>query len=160
YFQKEFGAKVYHQPQTFTFSNRTFYIGHGDGLGPGDKAYKWLKKFLFTNPICTFLFGRVMHPNLGMALGNLWSLSSWKRNRAEDKTKEEIDLKKEFLFQYALDIENSGDLHDFYIFGHRHIGIETDINQTAKYVNLGDWIRFDSYASFDGKDLKLIFHES
>ncbi|MFT4734118.1 MAG: UDP-2,3-diacylglucosamine hydrolase [Algoriphagus sp.] len=160
YFQEEFGAEIYHEPQVFTFSDRSIYIGHGDGLGAGDTSYKLLKKFLFTNPICTFLFGRMLHPNLGMALGNLWSLSSWKRNRAEDKSKEEIKLEKEFLYQYALDIENSGNPHDFYIFGHRHIAIETFINKTAKYVNLGDWIRFDSYAVFDGKDLKLVFHNS
>ncbi len=160
YFEKEFGATVYHKPQEFVFSKRTFYIGHGDGLGPGDEAYKWLKRLLFNNPICTFLFGRVMHPNLGMALGNLWSLSSWKKNRSEDKTKEQIDIKKEFLYQYALGIENSGDSHDFYIFGHRHIAIETAVTKTSKYINLGDWIRFDSYAVFDGHELKLVFHKS
>jgi UDP-2,3-diacylglucosamine hydrolase len=156
YFQNEIGAEVYHSPQVFSYNDFKFYVGHGDGLGPGDFTYKWLKNFLFTNPICTFLFGRIMHPNLGIKLGNLWSLSSWKKNRAEDKTSEEIVLDKEYLYQYIKEMENAGSRHDFYVFGHRHIAMETTVNETAKYINLGDWIRYDSYAVFDGTELKLI----
>jgi UDP-2,3-diacylglucosamine hydrolase len=157
YFTTEIGAKVYHSPQEFIFNERTFYIGHGDGLGPGDYFYKWLKKLVFNNPVCTFLFGHIMHPNLGLYLGNLWSLNSWKKNRAVDQAHEEIDIDKEFLFQYIKEIEATGNTHDFYIFGHRHIVIETMVNDTAKYINLGDWIRYDSYSEFDGNSLKLLF---
>jgi UDP-2,3-diacylglucosamine hydrolase len=157
YFQKEFGAEIFHSPQEFIFNNHTFYIGHGDGLGPGDYTYKWLKRLLFTNPIFTFLFGRLMHPNLGIALGNLWSLSSWKKNREEDKIKEEVVLEREFLIKFIKEMENLGQNHDYYIFGHRHIAIETMVNESAKYINLGDWIRYDSYGVFDGKDLELQF---
>jgi UDP-2,3-diacylglucosamine hydrolase len=155
YFTEEMGAMVYHSPQEFIFNKRTFYIGHGDGLGPGDYSYKWLKKLIFNNLFCRFLFGRIMHPNIGLFLGNLWSLNSWKRNRAADRTNEEIDMQKEFLFQYVQEIEASGNTHDFYIFGHRHIAIETIVNDKAKYINLGDWIRYDSYAEFDGQEMFL-----
>src|SRR4051812_49059823 len=36
YFESELGMKVYHEPHTFTFNDKKFYIAHGDGLGPGD----------------------------------------------------------------------------------------------------------------------------
>ncbi|AWW00621.1 UDP-2,3-diacylglucosamine diphosphatase [Arcticibacterium luteifluviistationis] len=155
YFKTEIGTEVIHAPVTFSSQGKTFYVGHGDGLGPGDKAYKFLKKSLFNNPICTFLFGRIMHPNLGMFLGNSWSLNSWKKNRAEDVVFEEIVLEKEFLYQYIMNMEKSGSHHDFYIFGHRHIALDSQLNEQTKYVNLGDWIRFNSYGVFDGEQLEL-----
>lgn len=155
YFQKEIGAELIHEPITFSSGGKKFYIGHGDGLGPGDKAYKLLKKALFTNPICKFLFGRIMHPNLGMFLGNAWSLNSWKKNREEDVVFEEIQLENEFLYQYILDMEKAKNHHDFYIFGHRHIALDSQLNEYTKYLNLGDWIRFYSYGVFDGESLEL-----
>ena len=38
YFQKEIDVSVYFEPQEFEFNNKRFYIGHGDGLGPGDQG--------------------------------------------------------------------------------------------------------------------------
>ena len=78
YFQKELNVTVYRQPITLTIGTTRFLIGHGDGLGPGDKGYKLMKK-LFTNPFSQWLF-RWLHPDLGVRLGqylskkkiNLW----------------------------------------------------------------------------------------
>ena len=42
YFIKELNVSVHHQPITRTFQGKVFLIGHGDGLGPGDKGYKLL----------------------------------------------------------------------------------------------------------------------
>src|SRR5438105_3898510 len=44
YFQKELNIPVYFEPKEFEFNNKLFFIGHGDGLGPGDHGYKRLKK--------------------------------------------------------------------------------------------------------------------
>ena len=49
YFKTELGISVYHEPKEFTFNDTSVFIGHGDGLGPGDKGYKRMKK-VFTNP--------------------------------------------------------------------------------------------------------------
>jgi UDP-2,3-diacylglucosamine hydrolase len=48
YFQKELNIPVYHDNKEFTFNNKTFLIGHGDGKGPGDKGYKRMKKVLIS----------------------------------------------------------------------------------------------------------------
>src|ERR1700744_5154820 len=56
YFQKELNIPVYFEHQTFEFNQKKFLIGHGDGLGPGDHKYKFLKK-IFRNPLCQWLFG-------------------------------------------------------------------------------------------------------
>jgi UDP-2,3-diacylglucosamine hydrolase len=54
YFEKELNIPVYHDNQEYTFGNKTFLIGHGDGKGPGDKGYKRMKK-VFTNPLSKWI---------------------------------------------------------------------------------------------------------
>ena len=42
-------------------NNKKFFVGHGDGLGPGDHTYKFLKK-IFSNKICQhIMFIYVVH---------------------------------------------------------------------------------------------------
>ena len=74
YFTDELGAKVYFEPKQFEFAGKQFFIGHGDGLGPGDQGYKFIKK-IFTNPLCQWLFG-CLHPNWGIQLANYFSSKS------------------------------------------------------------------------------------
>ena len=45
YLPKELNAKLYRKPITREFNGKKFLIGHGDGLGPGDRGYKFIKKF-------------------------------------------------------------------------------------------------------------------
>jgi UDP-2,3-diacylglucosamine hydrolase len=159
YFEQELGAKIIHQPTDFSINERSFYIGHGDGLGPGDTSYKLLKKLLFANPVCQWLFRYILPPDVGQFLGNLWARNSYQKNRKEDLTVEEIDINEEFIYQHIIAMEGSGQKHEYYVFGHRHIAIDMMINKTARYINLGDWIRFNSYAFFDGKNLQLIIQK-
>jgi len=41
-----FGWGVVLSDETFVFNDKSFYVAHGDGLGPGDHGYKFLKKIL------------------------------------------------------------------------------------------------------------------
>src|SRR5688572_27278101 len=74
YFEEELNIPVYFEPQTYTINNKKFYIGHGDGLGPGDHGYKFLKK-VFRNPVCRWLFS-LLHPSWGIAVANYFSRKS------------------------------------------------------------------------------------
>jgi len=74
YFEQEFGIKVYRKPIDTIIHGKTFMIGHGDGLGPGDMGYKRMKK-VFTNPFSQWLFGW-LHPDLGIRLANFSSQKS------------------------------------------------------------------------------------
>lgn len=47
YFEDELGIEVYHEPKIFEFNDKRFFIGHGDGKGPGDKGYKRMKKNIY-----------------------------------------------------------------------------------------------------------------
>jgi UDP-2,3-diacylglucosamine hydrolase len=151
YLSKELNAKLYFEPQAFTIQNKQFLIGHGDGLGPGDKGYKRLKK-IFTNPICQWLF-RWLHPDAGIQLANYFS----RKSRAKTGNADEIFLgeDKEWLILYTKEKAKTMSV-DYFIFGHRHYAIDLKINDKSRYINLGDWIRLNTYAVFDGTDLQLL----
>jgi UDP-2,3-diacylglucosamine hydrolase len=155
YLTSELNAKVYFEPHLFTLGNKQFYIGHGDGLGPGDYGYKRLKK-IFTNPLCKWLF-RWLHPDAGIQLANYFSAKS----RAKTGTADEIFLgdDKEWLIIYTKQMAEKMDV-DFFIFGHRHFAIDYEINQKARYINLGDWIKLYTYGVFDGTSMQLLKWES
>ena len=155
YLSKELNAKLYFEPQTFTIQNKQFLIGHGDGLGPGDEGYKRLKK-IFTNPICQWLF-RWLHPDAGIQLANCFS----RKSRAKTGNADELFLgeDKEWLILYTKEKAKTMAV-DYFIFGHRHYAIDLKISDKSRYINLGDWIRLNTYAVFDGTDLQLLTWEA
>lgn len=150
YFLKELNIPVYFEPKEFERNGKKFFIGHGDGLGPGDHGYKRLKK-VFRNPACQWLFG-VLPPYVGMGLANYMS----RRSRAQTGASEEVFLGEdnEWLIIFCNDRLN-GKFFDYFIFGHRHLPIDYRLKDNSRYINLGDWIRYFTYAEFDGQDLIL-----
>lgn len=150
YFKKELGIDVYFEPKEFNRSGKIFLVGHGDGLGPGDHGYKRLKK-VFRNPVSKWLFG-ILPPVAGMGLANYLS----RRSRAQTGASEEVFLgqDKEWLILYCKEILKQKKI-DYFIFGHRHLAIDHKLNETSRYINLGDWIRYYTYAVFDGNALEL-----
>jgi UDP-2,3-diacylglucosamine hydrolase len=153
YLIKEIGAIVYHTPQSFIFDSQKILIGHGDGLGPGDHKFKVLKK-IFTSKINMWLFGWI-HPDIGIWLGNLWS----RRSRKHSNVFPDPYLgDQEPLHLYCQEIEKT-DHHDFYIFGHRHLSLNEQIGEKARYINLGDWITFNTYVEITNDGVNLITYE-
>lgn len=150
YIPSELGVKLYKQPIQRTFQGKKFYIGHGDGLGPGDHGYKFLKKF-FASKICQWMFAR-FHPNFGIWLANYSSKSS--RAATGDSDEKFLGEENEWLAIYSKEME-AKEHHDFYIFGHRHLPLEIDLNAHSRYVNLGDWIHYFTYGVFDGEKMEL-----
>lgn len=150
YFQKELSIPVYFEPKEFERNGKSFLIGHGDGLGPGDHGYKRLKK-VFRNPISKWLFG-ILPPVAGMGLAHFMS----RRSRAQTGSSEEVFLgeEKEWLIIYSKEMILKKKF-DFLVFGHRHLPIDYRLNDTSRYINLGDWIRYFTYAVFDGEMLEL-----
>ena len=150
YFEKELNIPVYYEPRVYEWNGRRFYIGHGDGLGPGDQGYKFIKK-IFRNKFCQWLFG-ILHPGFGMMLAGYFS----RKSRAKTGSADEIFLGEsgEWLIIYCREVL-SREHFDYFIFGHRHYPIDFRLSDTSRYINLGDWIRNFTYATFDGKDVVL-----
>ena len=154
YFEKELGVEVIKEPISKNILGKNFFLGHGDGLGPGDHGYKFLKK-VFANPLCQWLFARI-HPNFGFGLARFWSGHSRSKNPKIEKFHGE---EKEWLISFAEEHSTYKDV-DFYIFGHRHLPIDHQLkNGKSRYINLGEWMNFNSYAVFDGEKMQLEFFE-
>jgi UDP-2,3-diacylglucosamine hydrolase len=150
YFQQELNIPVYFAPQEFERHGKKILVGHGDGLGPGDHGYKRLKK-LFRNPVCQWLFG-LFPPAMGVGFANYLS----RRSRAQTGVTEEVFLgeDKEWLIIYSKEILKDKNI-DFFVFGHRHLAIDYRLSSASRYINLGDWIRYYTYAVFDGENMEL-----
>ena len=154
YFQQELNIPVYFEPKEFVFYNKKFLIGHGDGLGPGDKGYKMLKK-VFRHPASKWAFG-LLPPNIGMGLANYFS----RKSRAKTGLINEVFLgeENEWLITYCKDVLQQKQ-YDYFIFGHRHLPIDFSFKDGSRYINLGEWIKYDSYAVFDGNKLELLYYK-
>jgi len=155
YFEKELNIDVYHDPKEFEFNGKKFLIGHGDGLGPGDHRYKFMKK-IFRNHFSQWLFG-ILHPSAGIGLANYFS----RKSRAATGKEEEQFLgdEKEWLIIYSKEMLEKKH-YDFFVFGHRHLPIEYKLNNESIYVNLGDWIKYNSYAIYDRGEVTLKYYKS
>jgi UDP-2,3-diacylglucosamine hydrolase len=153
YFTKEMGIEIVSDEMLMERNGKRFFLHHGDGLGPGDKKYKLLRK-VFRNPVCQRLFALVP-PRIGLGIGNWWS----GRSRI-GSSKEEVfeSVGQEWLAVYAREMLLKTPM-DYFIFGHRHLPLEIDLDGKSKYINLGEWINFNSYAVFDGQDLRLDYFE-
>lgn len=156
YLEKELNLSIHRAPIQKTIEGKAFFIGHGDGLGPGDQGYKLLKK-VFANPICQWLFAR-LHPDIGIGLASFFSSKSREANHEEDVFHGE---ENEWLIDYCKRKLIQLPETDYFIFGHRHLPIDWQLpNGKSRYINLGEWVNFNSYAVFDGKDIKIEFFEN
>ena len=143
YFQKELNIPVFHEPQEFDINGKLFLIGHGDGLGPGDYGYKRMKK-VFTFPFFKWLF-RWLHPDIGVKLGHYFSVKN--KLISGDEDAQFLGEEKEWLALYCR--KKLREKHyDFFIFGHRHLPLEIELNSSSTYINLGDWIQYFTYGEF------------
>jgi UDP-2,3-diacylglucosamine hydrolase len=150
YLSSECGVHVYRKPILREWNGKKFYIGHGDGLGPGDHGYKFLKQ-IFSNPICQWLFAR-LHPNFGIWVASFFSRYS--RSVTGDSDKQFLGVDKEWLVVYCK--ESEGISHnDFYVFGHRHLPLDIKISDDCRYINLGEWLNFRTFAKWNGSQLEL-----
>lgn len=151
YFEKELSIPIYRDPQVLTVGDHKLMVGHGDGLGPGDAQYKIIKRF-FNSRLCQWLFARI-HPNLGIGIARYWS----RKSRISNMAKGEEQFKgedNEFLLVYCREVEKR-EHHDFYVFGHRHLPLDIDINGRSRYVNLGEWVNYATYGVYDGTNVEV-----
>jgi UDP-2,3-diacylglucosamine hydrolase len=153
YLPREIGITIHRQPIQREFGGKKFYLGHGDGLGPGDRGYKFLKK-VFASPVSQWLFAR-LHPNFGIGMAQFWSQKSRLSNGPKDI--KFLGEENEWLAIYAKEILQK-EHFDYFIFGHRHLPLDIKLSDKSRYINLGEWVNFNSYAVFDGEQLHLLMN--
>ncbi len=155
YLPQETGVTLHRSTIKREWNNVRFLLGHGDGLGPGDHGYKFIKK-IFANPVSQWLFAR-LHPNLGIGLANFWS----RKSRVSTASTEEkfMGEENEWLFLFCQEVLKK-EHFDYLIFGHRHLPLDMKVAENSRYINLGEWVKYNTYAVFDGKDLELLHFEN
>ncbi len=158
YLEKECGVTIFREPKVVQFGDKRFYIHHGDGLGPGDEKYKFLKK-IFTNTLANYLFGQ-LHPDFAFKLASGFSKKS---RLSQPKYEEEfLGNDKEFLVQHCEQVlrestQNNVEAPDYFIFGHRHLKLDLLLsNNSSRYINLGEWFNGSAYVRFDGEQFDFL----
>ena len=155
YFTQELGVPVFFNPIVLEAAGKKILVGHGDGLGPGDKSYKFLKK-VFVHPLSKWLF-KWFHPDLGIKLAHAWSGHSRVTNIEKDEN--HFLGEDEWLWQYCKEVEKENH-HDYYIFGHRHLPLELEVGPNSTYYNLGEWVTQNTFLVLDEKEVQLKTFES
>ena len=157
YLEQEIGLQIHRGPRYMQAGGQHFYLAHGDGLGPGDHGYKMLKR-LFTNRFCQWVF-RQLHPDWGIGMAYYFSRTSRRHTGCRDACF--LGPEKEWLILHSNALLRSRHF-DYFIYGHRHYPVEWPLTgpdgRQSRYLNLGDWIRYFSYASFDGQNLELQYY--
>ena len=153
YLQKEIGIQVHREPMIMTLKDKKFFLVHGDGRGPGDRGYKFLKR-VFEGKLNQFLF-RWIHPDAGIGLALKWS-----HNHRVKKLKKEAEsnyysvIEETRLYKYALECVKENPEIDYFVFGHQHKPMQYKVDNAVVTV-VGNWIRDFTYAVFDGKEIQL-----
>jgi UDP-2,3-diacylglucosamine hydrolase len=150
YFTKELGVTVRTEPLSVKWNDTKFYLHHGDGLGPGDRGYKFIKG-VFANRFFQWCF-RWVHPDIGIGVANYFSGESGKTSREKDKLF--LGAEKEWLILFCEE-ETQSNAHNYFVFGHRHYPLVHKLNNSGTYVNLGDWLSSFTYGVFDGENFAL-----
>ena len=141
YLRHELGAELHPHVLTLSYNRQQFYITHGDGLGPGDRAYKLLK-WGFRNRILQKLFSQ-LHPDAAQWIGQAWS----SHRKYENLSENEFYHHDEFLYRHSQQILQQKHF-DYFVYGHRHTPVQMPLDPQSQYVNLGDWLQHFTYGQY------------
>ncbi len=158
YLNEESGVTIHDDTQEIELKGKKFFLAHGDGLGPGDHGYKFLKK-IFLSRINQFLF-RWLHPDVGTKMGLYFSRGSRISNMMkQDKDENFFETDKEFLRIFSTETAKANPTIDYFVFGHRHIPANISVSEKARCIILGDWVKHYSYGEFDGQTFEIKYFE-
>jgi UDP-2,3-diacylglucosamine hydrolase len=158
YLHEESGVTIHDDTQEIELKGRKFFLAHGDGLGPGDHGYKFLKK-VFLSKFNQFLF-RWLHPDIGIKMGLYFSRGSRISNMIkQDKDENFFETDKEFLRIFSTETAKQNPEIDYFVFGHRHIPTIFNVSEKARCIILGDWVKHYSYGEFDGETFEIKYFE-
>jgi len=144
FFPNDLGIPVYKDPFQIELRGKKFFLHHGDGLALNDTGYLILKKIL-RSPISIFLYS-LFHPDWTAPIAK----DSSKTSRAYTGNKDFGET--DGMIKFAEEKFHEG--IDFVVMGHRHKPLEHIVGKSL-YLNLGDWITYNTYAEFDGTKLEL-----
>jgi UDP-2,3-diacylglucosamine hydrolase len=144
HFRTDLGLTLYFDPFDVVLSGKRIHVHHGDGLAGNDLGYRLIKPVL-RNRINIMLY-RWLHPDIGVRLA-----------RGSSKTSREYTSEKKYgedrgMIEYAERCIAGG--ADIVVMGHRHRPYVKPLGEGV-YVNLGDWISYNSYGVLENGTMNL-----
>jgi len=140
---RELGMTVLEQPYVTAIGGKSFCLGHGDGLGPGDWTYKMMK-WAFHNRFLQRCFSS-LHPRIAFSWGNGWS----KGSRLAKNISYNFRGPDEPLYKWCAKFKQKV---DYFIFGHYHCRVDMPIEGNGRLLMLGDWITRPNWLVYDAAD--------
>jgi UDP-2,3-diacylglucosamine hydrolase len=141
YLREEIGVEFHQQPVVVDLKGRTTLLAHGDGLGPGDLAYRLLRSLLRSGPT-RFAF-RWLHPDLGARIARKVSKTEGRPQRSRGRE----DSRSRILEAWASERLRASPELDMVVLGHTHVPLLREVEPGRYYLNAGDWLEHRSYAT-------------
>ena len=138
FLRDDIGCEVHLEPLRVQTQGRKIFLAHGDGLGPGDRAYPLLRAVL-RHPLSIASFG-MLHPDWGMGIADRVSRLSRSRR---DESKFDADRLCRHLADPRL---AAGD--DAVVIGHYHHPAHLHREQ-GEFLILGDWLTRNTFARLE-----------
>ena len=152
YFVEECGMVMHREPITIDLYGKEFYLAHGDGLGDESRNFKMLRAMFHSHTLQT-LFSAI-HPRWTVKLGLTWAKHS-RLKREGGKEPDYMGEEREPLIRYTKEYLKTHPDINYFIYGHRHIMLDMMLTRQARIIIVGDWIKYFSYAVFDGNELVI-----
>lgn len=150
YLSDEIGVAIFDKPIEREYFGINLYIHHGHALGNYDKGMNFLHK-IFSCRFLQWCF-RVVPVNWAFGFAHAWS--SHNRKVKVYESANYLGDDKEFLLMYAKDVLKTKK-YDYFIFGHRHVAIDKEIEPGSRYINTGNWITNSTYAVLSERGLEV-----
>ena len=146
YFE-ELGIQKLRQPYVTEIGGTRFCLGHGDGLGPGQRWYKFLRG-VFHNRFLQICFS-ALHPWFAFRMGNNWS----RHSRLGKNIAYTFRGADEPLYRWCgAFLENTPVEH--FIFGHYHCLADIPLPASTLHL-LGDWLSAPNWLVYDASTAQL-----
>lgn len=144
FFSRELGIQTHAEAFEVLVDGKRIHLHHGDGLASNDLGYRLIKPVLRSR-LSIGLY-RWLHPDIGVRLARGSSRTSRQYTATKDYGEDQG------MIAYATKRIAEG--CDIVIMGHRHRPTLRPLDG-GLYVNLGDWITFNSYAQMDSGSIEL-----
>ena len=138
YFE-ELGMKRCVQPYVTEIGGKKFCLGHGDGLGPGMRGYKLMRRG-FHSRFLQRCFS-ALHPWFAFRLGNGWS----RKSRLGKNIGYTFQGEEEPLYKFCAFFPEPV---DYFVFGHYHCSVDLPVG-SARLLILRDWLTASNWMVFD-----------
>ena len=151
YLRTELGIEVVDAPCIERrIAGKTFVLAHGDRIGSATPGFRFICS-MFRNRVCQRLFAAI-HPRLTVPFALRWSGHSRYKGRDGAAT----DAHRAAIIADATALAGRYPEADYIIEGHHHLAMQQPLAGTrATLTVLGDWLARESYAIFDGTNLKV-----